>query len=357
MKTRKKTNGAEQIKIGGRLISSHSPCFIIAEAGVNHNGSIKGAKKLIDAAKKSGTDAVKFQTFKTEELVTERAPQAEYQKQNAKAKSQFAMLKKLELSESEFREIFKYCRKKKIIFLSTPFDEKSAQFLNDLGVPAFKIGSGDITNIPLLRTVAAFGKPVILSSGMSTLTDVKEAVETIYKSGNRKLILLHCTSNYPTDIKDVNLRAMNTLRDRFKVPVGYSDHTQGVEVSLAAVAMGACIIEKHFTLSRNMEGPDHKASVEPDDFSNLVRNIRLIEKSFGDGVKKPTTSEKKIMIVARKSIVAARKIQKGEKIVSEMLNIKRPGGGIKPNEMGKLMGRETLKDIGRDEVLLWKYLK
>ena len=347
----------QNIKIGDRSIGLNKPCFIIAEAGVNHNGNLQLAKKLVDAAKFAGVDAVKFQTFKTEELVTRKAPQAEYQKKNAKAKSQFEMLKQLELSESEFREIFKYCRKKKIIFLSTPFDEKSAEFLNDLGVMAFKIGSGDITNIPLIRTVAEFGKPVILSSGMATMAEVTEAVKAIYKQGNRKLILLHCTSNYPADIKDVNLKAMNALRDKFSVPVGYSDHTKGIEVSLAAVAIGACVIEKHFTLSKKMKGPDHKASIEPDEFSKLVKKIKMIEIALGNGIKKPSDSEKKIMEIVRKSVVSARKIKKGEKIISEMLKVKRPGTGIKSGEMIKVVGKTALKDIGKNEILFWKYLK
>ncbi|MBA3052667.1 MAG: N-acetylneuraminate synthase [Candidatus Omnitrophica bacterium] len=347
----------KKIRIKDREVGDGCPAFIIAEAGVNHNGSLKLANKLVEAAKAAGADAVKFQTFKTEELVTRRAPQAEYQKKNAKAKSQFEMLRKLELLESEFREIFKYCRKKKIIFLSTPFDQKSAQFLNGLGVPAFKIGSGDITNIPLLKTVAGFGKPVILSSGMSTMAEVEDAVKTIYNSGNRKLILLHCTSNYPADMNDVNLRAMNTLRDKFKVPIGYSDHTKGIEMSLAAVAMGACVIEKHFTLSKKMKGPDHKASIEQREFSKLVQNTRMIEKAFGNGIKKPAFSEKRIMDIARKSVVSTRKIKKGEQITLAMLTVKRPGTGIKPKDMNKVLGKKAAKIIGKNEILLWKYLK
>ncbi len=345
------------IKIGKECIGLGYPCFIIAEAGVNHNGSLKLAKKLVDAAKKAGADAMKFQTFKTEELVTEKAPQAEYQKKNVNAKSQFEMLKKLELSESEFREIFKYCEKKKIIFLSTPFDEKSAEFLNILGVPAFKIGSGDITNIPLIRTVSEFGKPVILSSGMSTLAEVADAVKAIYKSGNHKLVLLHCTSNYPAEFNSVNLMAMDTLKNKFHVPVGYSDHTPGIEIAIAAVARGARVIEKHFTLSKDMKGPDHKASLEPDELKKMIDSIRNVEISLGTPEKKPVRSERRIKDVVRKSIVSSVDMPKGTKIKRDIIAFKRPGSGIPPTDLDRVLDKTTKMLVKKDQLLKPDMLK
>ena len=263
------------------------------------------------------------------------------------------MLKDLELSDSDFRELFVYCQKKKIIFLSTPFNQQSAGFLYDLGVSAFKISSGDLTDIPLLQKIAGFKKPIILSTGMSTLAEVKEAVKAIYVINNRQLILLHCTSNYPTKFRDVNLKAILTLRKEFNLPIGYSDHTEGVEIPIAAIAMGACIIEKHLTLDKNLLGPDHKASLNPEEFSEMVDSIRIIEMAMGNGIKNPTKSEIEMRKVARKSIVTVRDISKGERITRDMLAVKRPGTGIPPKLLNLLIGKYANRMIKKDNVLNW----
>jgi N-acetylneuraminate synthase/N,N'-diacetyllegionaminate synthase len=346
-----------KIAINNRKVGEGEACFIIAEAGVNHNGSLAMAKKMINAAKQAGVDAIKFQTFKTEELAIENAPRANYQSKQVLDESQFEMLKKLELSESEFVELFSYCKKNQIMFLSTPFDFKSAEFLNDLGVPAFKVGSGDLNNIPLILKVAAYGKPLILSTGMSNLTEVKESVEAIYSVGNNELILLHCTSNYPTKFDDVNLKAMQTLQNEFGVLVGYSDHTEGIEVAVAAVAMGACVIEKHFTLDRTLPGPDHKASLEPNELKQMVCSIRNVEKAMGSGEKKPSKSEAEIKRVARKSIVAAVNIPKGTILTQEFLAIKRPGTGIEPKYLSAVIGKKTKRAFGKNQLIEWDFLE
>ncbi|MBF0385933.1 MAG: N-acetylneuraminate synthase [Candidatus Omnitrophica bacterium] len=345
-----------KINIFNKLFNS-SRIFIIAEAGVNHNGDMKLAKKLIDCAFLAGCDAIKFQTFKAENLVTQSAAQAKYQKENSPNKSQFEMLKKVELSEDNFIELFKYCRAKGIMFLSTPFDSESARFLNKLGMPIFKVSSGEVTNIPFLIQVASFKKPVILSTGMSTLKEVKEAVHAIYSTGNKKLILLHCTSNYPASFKDVNLKAMDTLRTVFNVPVGYSDHTLEVEVALAAVARGAFVIEKHITLDKTLPGPDHKASLDIDELKALVKMIRNIEVSLGDGVKAPVKSEAEVARVIRKSVVAGRNILPEEKLSWENLIIKRPGNGINPKEIYKLIGKLAKREIKKDRLIKWSDVK
>ncbi len=344
----------KQIKIGDRLIGCNSPVFIIAEAGVNHNGNLRLAKKMVDNAKDIGVDAIKFQTFKTDELATHDAPKEKYQKKTTFGKFQHEMLKRLELSGGEFKELFNYCQKKKIMFLSTPFDFQSAEFLYELGVPAFKISSGDLTNIPLLLKIAKYGKPIILSTGMATLSEVKDAVKAIYSAGNKKLVLLHCTSNYPTEYKNVNLRAMETLLKTFNLPVGYSDHTEGIEVPIAAVALGGCVIEKHFTLDKNLPGPDHKASLEPEEFKKMVKSIRNTERAMGSGKKKPMCSEAEMKRVSRKSIVAACDIPKGMRITYEMLAIKRPGTGIEPKYIGKIISREFKRYIKKNQILTWK---
>lgn len=346
----------KDIKIRNRKIGENQPVFIIAEAGVNHNGSLKMAKRMIDTAKSCGADAVKFQTFKTEEVVTCEAPKAEYQKKSAPDESQFEMIKKLELSEPVFRELFNYCRKKKIIFLSTPFDSQSARFLYKLGIPAFKIGSGELTNIPLLLQVAKYGKPVILSTGMSNLEEIRGAVRGIYSTGNKKLILLHCTSNYPAKFENINLKAMDSLRRKLNVPIGYSDHTKGIEIAVAAVAMGACIIEKHFTLDNNLPGPDHKASLMPAELKHMVQSIRNVEKSLGNGVKEIQKSEIEIKKIARKSIIAKVDIPKGLTISKEMLAIKRPGTGIEPKFLSRIIGKRLKKGIQKDKILTWNSL-
>jgi N-acetylneuraminate synthase/N,N'-diacetyllegionaminate synthase len=346
----------DKVRIGNKIIGEGHPVFIIAEAGVNHNGSLKLAKRMIDVAKEAGADAVKFQTYNTEALITLNAPKAEYQKKTVPVKSQYEMLKSLELSSEVFKELFNYCRHKKIIFFSTPFDLKSADFLNKLRVPAFKISSGELTNVPLLEQISRFGKPIILSTGMATILEIEEAVKTIYAFNNRRLVLLHCTSNYPAEFKNVNLKAMQTMQKMFKLPVGYSDHTNGVEVAVAAVALGAAVIEKHFTLDKKLSGPDHLASLSPEELFLLVRSIRNIEQAMGDGAKTPRRSEIEVQRMARKSIVAINDIQRGAILSANMLTVKRPGTGIPPKYIDRIIGRRAKKDINKDSVVKWSQL-
>lgn len=346
-----------KIEIGNKLIGENEPCFIIAEAGINHNGSVVMAKKLIDAAKDAGADAVKFQTFEAEKIVTPNAKQAKYQIKNiGKKESQYTMLKKLELSYSDFRNLKKYCDRKKIIFLSTPHSCKEDVNLVSELCPVIKVGSGDLTNLPILEYIAKKQLPIILSTGMATLKEVKEAVKTILPI-NEKLILLHCTTNYPTSLKEVNLKAIQTMAREFNLPIGYSDHTDGIKVSLAAVAMGACVIEKHFTLDKNLPGPDHKASLEPKELNEMVIAIRNVEKVLGDGIKKPTESEEKIKKIVRKSIVAKIDIPPGTKITKEMLTIKRPGTGIEPKYLDMVIGKIARKGIKKDTLITRNKIK
>lgn len=339
--------------------------FIIAEAGVNHNGKLDMAYKLVDVAVNAGVDAVKFQTFKAEKLATKDAPKAAYQKKNmpGKKEKQLEMLKRLELSYSEFRKLKAYCDRKKILFLSTPFDYDSSDFLEKI-VPIFKISSGDITNLPFLEYMAKKNKPIILSTGMSTIEEVKRAVEVVQREQKRfinakyfSLAILHCTSNYPCPYEEVNLRVIKALRESIGIPVGYSDHTLGIEVSLAAVAMGAEIIEKHFTLNRNMKGPDHKASIEPDELSCLVKGIRNVEKALGNSRKSPSKSEIGIMQVSRKSLVASRSLKKGNRISEDMFLIKRPGKGIQPLDARKVIGRKLIRNKNKNENIFWEDLE
>ncbi|GBF12458.1 N-acetylneuraminate synthase [Tepidibacillus sp. HK-1] len=326
--------------------------YVIAEAGVNHNGDINLAKKLIDVAKEAGADAIKFQTFISEKVVSRHAPKAEYQNKNTSTKeSQLEMVKKLELSFDKFVELSEYCRKKDIEFLSTAFDFDSIDFLNSLEMKRWKIPSGDITNLPYLIKIAKLGKPVILSTGMSTMEDIRAAVSILKENGSGEITVLHCTTEYPTPYDDVNLKAMNTIQIEFDVPVGYSDHTLGIEVPIAAVAMGATVIEKHFTLDRNMEGPDHKASLEPNELKAMVNAIRNVEVAIGSGEKKPAESEKKNMAIARKSIIAKRNISKGERFTEENLTVKRPGNGISPMKWFEVIGRVALRDFEEDELI------
>jgi len=350
------------IKIGNKLVGINQPTFIIAEAGVNHNGSLELAKKLVDAAKEAGADAVKFQTFKSEDLVAKDVEMADYQKKNiGKKESQLDMLRKLELSYEDFKELKNYCDKKEIIFLSTPHTRDAADFLDRL-VPAFKIGSGDLTNLPFLEKIAGKRKPIILSTGMATLDEVKEAVDIIKAKGNDQIILLHCTTSYPCDKEEVNLRAMETLK-QLDFLVGYSDHTLGIDVSLMAAKMGAVVIEKHFTLDKNMEGPDHKASLNPRELKQLVKMLKskdypkFDETILGSKEKKPTEKEIKISKIVRKSIVAKKDIPKGTIITKKMLSIKRPGTGIKPKELNNIIGETTIKSIEKDSLVQLSDLK
>lgn len=325
-------------------------CLIIAEAGVNHNGRLDLALKLCAAAKESGADIVKFQTWKTENLLTQTVKQAEYQAINTgNEESQFEMLKKLELSYDDFVEIKKYCDKIGILFASTADESESLDFLVELGIPFIKVGSGDIGNVSFLRYMGSKGLPIILSTGMSTLNDVEISINALKEGGATDITVLHCTTNYPCPYEDVNLKAMNTLRDVFQVPVGYSDHTIGSEVAVSAVALGATIIEKHFTLDCKMEGPDHAASTNPEEFAKLVESIRIVEKSLGSGVKEPTDAEKEISKVVTKRIVASREIKQGEAFSEDNICVKRHDVGALAREWDVVLGMVACKNYMCDE--------
>jgi N,N'-diacetyllegionaminate synthase len=326
--------------------------FIIAEAGVNHNGNIEIAKRMIDAAVLFGADSIKFQTFQAGKIVIRMAKKAAYQaKTTDSSESQFNMLKKLELGEKQHRELIDHCQKKGILFLSTPFDLASIDFLQNVDISMWKIPSGEITNLPYLIKIAQTGKPVILSTGMSALEEVRDTVEVLRRNGSGEITVLHCNTEYPTPYEDVNLNAMLTMQKELGLKVGYSDHTPGVEVPIAAVAMGAVVIEKHFTLDKNMKGPDHKASLEPNEFAAMVRAIRNIEKALGSGEKKPSLSEIKNQPIARKSIVAARDIMKGEKLSEDNITAKRPGTGVSPMKWFEVLGTAAIRDFAEDELI------
>lgn len=340
------------VGIGDRLIRVGAAAFIIAEAGVNHNGDLGTARALIDVAANAGADAVKFQTFHADHVATPEAPKAGYQLQTtSEAESQLEMLRRLELSPAAHRELQAYCQERGVVFLSTPFDEAAADFLEELGVPAFKISSGDLTNSPLLEHVAHKGKPVILSTGMANLEEVSEAVTVLRAAGCDDLILMHCVSNYPASPADVNLRAIRTMQAAFDVPVGFSDHTEGVELALAAVAIGACVIEKHFTLDRNLPGPDHRASLEPAELQLMIRGIRKVESALGDGRKTAAASELDTARVARRSLVAARDVSAGAVLERNMIVLKRPGTGLSPSLLGTVIGRRARRNIAGGSLL------
>lgn len=331
--------------------------FFIAEAGVNHNGDLNLAHQLIDAAAEAGADAVKFQTFKAEGVATPEAPKAEYQKRTTgSAGDQLAMLRQLEVPEEWYPSLIERCGTRGIVFLSTPHDWEAMDILDRYDVPAFKVGSGDLTNLPFLRRLAGLGRPIILSTGMGTLGEVEEAVEAIRGAGNEQLAVLHCVTSYPAAVEDTNLKAMLTIEQAFGIPVGYSDHTQGTETALAAVALGATIIEKHFTLDRNLPGPDHQASLEPNELRELVHSIRLVERALGNGIKRPAPLEVEIQPVVRKSIVAAVDIPAGATIAEAMLTTKRPGSGIKPRYWENIIGQKAVEDIARDTLLRWEQI-
>jgi N,N'-diacetyllegionaminate synthase len=326
--------------------------YIIAEAGVNHNGSLETAKLMVDKAKEAGADCIKFQTFLSKNIVSKSAGKAEYQKQHTNSsESQLDMLKKLELSFEDFKELKKYCDLKEIEFLSTAFDFDSIDFLNTLGISKWKVPSGEITNLPYLVRIAKTNKPVILSTGMSTIDEIREAVDMLKANGCGNITLLHCTTEYPAPFIEVNLRAMDILKKEFKVPVGYSDHTKGIGIAIAATAMGAVVIEKHFTLDRNMEGPDHKASLEPEELKNMINSIRNIEKAMGTGEKVPSSSEIKNMNIARKSIVANCNIKQGEILSEKNITVKRPGNGISPMKWFDVLGKTAIRDFEEDELI------
>lgn len=327
--------------------------IIIAEAGVNHNGNIDIARRLIDAAADAGVDYVKFQTFKTENLVSATAPTAEYQKTATNETSQFAMLKRLELSEAQHYELIDYCKSKGVKFLSTAFDMESIDLLAKLNLDFWKIPSGEITNYPYLAKIARFGQPIVMSTGMCDFTDIKNALDALIENGANleDITLLHCNTQYPTPMEDVNLNAMQNIALTYGIKVGYSDHTTGIEVPIAATALGATIIEKHFTLDKTMEGPDHKASLEPNELKAMVTAIRNIEKALGSGEKQASSSETPNKAIARKSIVAARHISQGETFTEENLTVKRPGNGISPMKWREVIGHTASRDFSPDEII------
>lgn len=334
---------------------SYNKTFIIAEAGVNHNGSLDKAMQMVDVTVAAGADAVKFQTFKAEKIITASAPKAGYQKKTTGSdESQLEMVKRLELDESAHENLFRYCKDKGILFLSSPFDLESIDLLNRLGMDTFKIPSGEITNLPYLRKLGALSKSLILSTGMACLGQIEDALMVLMEAetASEDIIVLHCNTEYPTPFEDVNLRAMVTIKAAFPgIQVGYSDHTPGIEVPIAAVALGARVIEKHFTLDRNMEGPDHRASLEPNELQSMVTAIRNIEKAMGNGIKKPSPSELKNKPIARKSIVATRNIAKGEVFTEEDLTVKRPGTGINPMRWDEVLGQVAQKDYEKDDLI------
>lgn len=343
-----------EIRLGEKAVGGNAPVLIIAEAGVNHNGDLELAYRLVDTAVQAGADAVKFQTFRADRVASAAAPKAAYQQRTTgSAESQLDMLRRLELSHDAHRKLQAYCGSRGILFLSTPFDTESADLLDDLGVPAFKIGSGEITNLPFLEHIAAKQKPVILSTGMAYLGEVDAAVRAVRAAGCDRLILLHATSNYPADPADANLRAMQTLAAAFRVPVGYSDHTPGIEVPLAAVAMGACVLEKHFTLDRNMPGPDQAASLEPGDLCAMVAAVRKVEAALGDGIKAPAASEENTRMIARRSLAAAIDIPCGAVLEPCMLAAVRPATGLPPTLLDQVVHRTVKRGLRAGELLRW----
>lgn len=345
------------IKIREREIGPGRPCLVIAEAGVNHNGSLDLARWLVDAAVAAGADAVKFQTFRAEKVISPVAPKAGYQaRATGTGESQLEMVKKLELPFEAFQKLKLHCDGKGITFLSTAFDEESVDFIDGLGVGAFKVPSGEITNLPLLQHIAHKRRPVILSTGMSELEEVRGAVQVLQAADCRELVLLHCVSDYPAADQDANLRAMKTLEDAFGLPVGYSDHTRGIEIALAAVALGACILEKHFTLDRNLPGPDHKASLEPAELEAMVEGIRRVQAALGDGRKHPAEREKETAAVVRRSLVAARDLASGTVLTEELIAIRRPGTGLPPAMRVQLVGRRLRQDVKAGSLLTLEML-
>jgi N,N'-diacetyllegionaminate synthase len=334
-----------------------SNVFIIAEAGVNHNGSLELALRLVDAAKASGADAVKFQTFRADLLASRSARKAPYQERTtASAESQFEMLQRLELDAAAHQRLIDHCQKIRIQFLSSPFDTQSADLLAAMNVPLYKVPSGEITNLPFLQHLAGKGRPLIVSTGMSTLGEVEEAVQVLQSAGATQLTLLHCVTEYPAPYGEINLRAMQTLRLAFGLPVGYSDHTPGIEVAVAAVALGAEVIEKHLTLDRSLPGPDHHASLEPAEFEQMVRSIRHVEAALGTSIKAPVPCELPNLPIARKSVVAARALPIGHQLVAGDLEIKRPGNGLAPKFLPALLGRTLRVSVDMEEIIHWDHL-
>ena len=345
-------NPIRPIRIGSRLIGPGHPCFIIAEAGVNHNGSLDLALKLVDAAAEAGADAVKFQTFKAERVVGPDAPQAAYQRAGGgTAQSQLEMVRKLELSHDAFVRIETHCRQRGILFLSTPFDEESADFLDRMGMAAFKVGSGDLTHHAHLRHLAAKGRPVLLSTGMADWTEVEEAMEVLHRAGADAIALFHCVSSYPAPPGDCHLRVVGALAERFGVPAGWSDHTEGIHIALAAAALGAHLIEKHFTLDRTLPGPDHAASIEPGTLRALVAQVRAVEEAVGEADKRLRPSEADVSRVARRSLHTARRLPQGHVLTGGDIVLMRPGTGMPPNRLGSVLGRPLARDLDAGAML------
>ena len=345
----------DTVNIGGRMIGAGRPCFVIAEAGVNHGGDLEQALRLVDAAADAGADAVKFQTFRAKDLVTPEAPKANYQEARCPgSRSQLDLLKALELSEASHRALMAHCRDRGILFLSTPFEAGSADLLESLGLPAFKIPSGELTNLPFLAHLARKGRPVILSTGMARLGEIEQAMTVFEAAGLEEVVLLHCVSSYPTASADANLRAMATLAQVFQRPVGYSDHTEGLEVSLAAVALGACVLEKHLTLDRSLPGPDQQVSLEPGELKALVRGVRIVTAARGHGRKVPAPWELNTAQVARKSLVAAMSLPRGTVLQAHHLVAKRPGTGLPPLQLAEVLGRTLGRDLAKDALLAWE---
>jgi N-acetylneuraminate synthase/N,N'-diacetyllegionaminate synthase len=344
-----------KVKLEDRYIGDGEKVFIIAEIGVNHNGDIDLAKKMIKTASSIGADAVKFQTFFADDIVSLNAKKAKYQEKNTDESSQIEMLKKLELSKEDFAQLFEYAQEKKILFLSSPFDKKSVDLLDKLSVSGFKVGSGELNNFELLKYIESKDKPIIISTGMSTLDEIQESYD-FFKNKN-KLIILHCITGYPSKFEDANLKFISTLKNHFDVPIGFSDHSLGIELAIAAVALGATVIEKHFTLDKTLPGPDHQASLEPDEFKVMVDSIRNVELALGDGERKLCESEIEIRKVARKSVVASSDIPKGSILNEAMLAIKRPGTGIEPKNLEKLLTRKTKVNIKKDDIIEYDFLE
>jgi N-acetylneuraminate synthase/N,N'-diacetyllegionaminate synthase len=342
------------ILIGQKVIGSESAVFVVAEIGINHDGSASQAEKLIDAATESGADAVKFQSYRVDRLLI---PSRErYAQQMDGAESAYQMLRRCELSWEDQAKLKKHADAKGVLFISTPFDEESADFLDSIGVPAFKIASADVTHVPLLCHVASKGKPVLLSTGMSFLGEVADAIYHLRSGGAKEILLMHCVSSYPASPKHMNLRALQTLRSYFELSVGLSDHSEGIHLPLVATALGAVLIEKHFTLDKNASGPDHKASIDPHDLKLLVKNLRDVEASLGDGRKRPSDAEEESRVSCRRSIVAAVDIRAHETVARWMLTFKRPGSGLEPRHLEKILGMTARRNIGKDTILQWEDL-
>jgi len=341
-----------RIKIGNKFIGDGEPVFVIAEAGVNHNGDVELAKRMVDVALEAGVDAVKFQSYKTESIIIKSAPCAEYHKRSVRNnETWFDLLKRLEFTEKKQRELFDYCVKKKILFFSTPYDEASVDFLNILGVSVFKIASTDLSNLPLLEHVARYNKPIILSTGMSYLSEIKESVSFIVEKGSRDIILLQCTSNYPPSPGDANLNVIGTLRKEFGLLVGYSDHLACSQTAVAAVAKGASVYEVHFTLDRNLSGPDQKSSLEPLELKQIISDIRYTERLMGSYKKEVTVSENETRNKLRKSVAVLKDIKAGDRITRELIGVKRPGTGLAPKHLYNLLGKVAKRDIAKDELI------